>query len=74
MPTKPEIKKSLFQRVVQKLPLHMVTREYWSNNLRLWILLISLVNLVIMAQRIYYYSDLTMVNGFSPRGAVGGCL
>ena len=39
---------------------------YWSNNLRLWILLISLVNLVIMAQRIYYYSDLTMVNGFSP--------
>ena len=74
VPTKPEIKKSLFQRVVQKLPLHMVTREYWSNNLRLWILLISLVNLVIMAQRIYYYSDLTMVNGFSPRGAVGGCL
>ena len=66
VPTKPEIKKSLFQRVVQKLPLHMVTREYWSNNLRLWILLISLVNLVIMAQRIYYYSDLTMVNGFSP--------
>ena len=39
VPTKPEIKKSLFQRVVQKLPLHMVlvTGECWSKDLRLCI-------------------------------------
>ena len=62
VPAKPEAKKTL----LQKLPFHMATREYWANNLRLSMLLIFLANFVIMAQRIYFYRDFVMLNGYIP--------
>ena len=62
VPAKPEKKKTL----LEKLPFHVATRKYWANNLRLWILLIFLANLVIMAQQVYFYRDFATLNGYIP--------
>ena len=66
VPAKPEVEKTLLQKMLQKLPFHMATRGYWANNLRLWILMTFLVNFLIMAQRIYFYRDFAMLNGYIP--------
>ena len=67
VPVRPEPNKTLLQRLMlEKMPFHLATKEYWANNLRLWILLIIFVNVVIMAQRIYFFRDFVMLNGNSP--------
>ena len=67
VPAKPEPNKTLLQRLMlEKMPFHLATKEYWANNLRLWILLIIFVNVVIMAQRIYFFRDFVMLDGNSP--------
>ena len=45
VPAKSEAKKTLLQKLLEKLPFHMATRGYWANNLRLWILLIFVTNI-----------------------------
>ena len=66
VPAKPEAKKTLLQKLLEKLPFHMATRGYWANNLRLWILLIFVVNFGIMAWRIYFYHEYAMLSGYIP--------
>ena len=66
VPARKEAKRTLVQRVQDKLPRHMITREYWANSLHRWILEIFLVNFIIMTQRIYFYWDFAMVASFTP--------
>lgn len=64
----PEVKKSkpMKEKLLEFLPMDMFTKDYWTNNKRLWVLLIILVNLIIMSQRVYYFSSFSMLDGYIP--------
>ena len=63
VPQKPDKKRSIKEKLVESLPLHTMTREYWSENLRLWILFIFAANLIIMIQRAVYFREFSSLNG-----------
>ena len=63
VPPKPEKKRSIKEKLKDSLPLHVMTKEYWSENLRLWILFIFVANLIIMTERAVYYRNFSMLSG-----------
>ena len=64
VPPRPEKKKTLKEKLLEKLPTQMMTMEYWSNTLRIWILFIVVMNIAIMIQRVHYYRHfVTLENG-----------
>jgi hypothetical protein len=40
--------------------------NFWTNPKRIWILIIFLANLIIMVQRVYYFSSFSMLSGYIP--------
>ena len=57
VPARKKAKRTLMQRVQDKLPRQMITREY---SLHRWILEIFLVNFIIMTPWIYFCWDFTI--------------
>jgi len=55
VPPRPEKLKTMKEKLFEKLPTQMMTKEYWSNTLRIWILFIIAMNIAIMIQRVHYY-------------------
>ena len=58
--------KTQTEKLVEKLPKQMLTREFWNSSQTIWILSIFLINLGIMAQRMYYFRNFSMLNGSIP--------
>ena len=63
VPPKPKKKRSMKEKLMESLPLHIVTKEYWLENPRLWILFIFVANLIIMTERAVYYRNFSMLSG-----------
>ena len=62
VPPRPEKKKTSKEKFLEKLPTQLMTMEYWSNTLRIWILFIIAMNIAIMVQRVYYYRHFVTLN------------
>ena len=62
----PAKKRAIRDRCKDVIPPEMSTKDYWTNNKRLWVLIIFLINLVIMGERVYYYSSFAMLSGYIP--------
>ena len=58
--------KSRSERLIEKLPKKALTRDFWNNSKNIWILFIVLANVGIMAQRVYYFRNFSMLSGFIP--------
>jgi len=65
-PPPSENKKPLCERMMESLPKEVFTKDYWRNNKRLWVMIIFLINIVIMCQRVYYFSSFAMLSGYIP--------
>ena len=65
MPKEAKVKTQT-EKLVEKLPKQMLTREFWISSKTIWILSIFLINLGIMAQRMYYFRNFSMLNGSIP--------
>ena len=56
--------KTRSEKLIEKLPTQLFTRKFWFNSKTIWILCIVLANIGVMAERVYYYRDFSMLNGF----------
>ena len=62
VPPRPEKKKTIKEKLFEKLPTQMMSMEYWSNTLRIWIFFTIVMNIAIMVQRVYYYRHFVTLN------------
>ena len=67
VPPKPSARKSLCQKLNEKLPHHFTT-NYWRNNRPFlsFLFFLATVNLVLFVHRAYYFRNFSMLNGFTP--------
>ena len=63
---KEEKTKSRSEKLTEKLPKQVFTRDFWNNSQTTWILFVVLANIAIMAERVYFFRNFSMLNGFIP--------
>ena len=63
---KEEKTKSRSEKLTEKLPKQVLTRDFWNNSQNIWILFIVLANIGIMVQRVYYFRNFSMLSGSIP--------
>ena len=68
VPPAPPKKKTLVERLQDKLPQRYMSKEYWSNNksLHAAIFVILLINAILFVHRAYYFKDFSMLSGLTP--------
>ena len=66
VPPPEDKKKPIKESLAEILPVNVFSKDFWTNSKRMWVLLIFLVNIVIMSQRVYYFSSFAMLNGYIP--------
>merc|ERR1711936_1475983 len=66
VPPPEDKKKPIKESLAEILPVNVFSKDFWTNSKRMWVTLIFLVNIVIMSQRVYYFSSFAMLNGYIP--------
>ena len=65
-PRAPKESNPMKDKLSKVIPMEIFTKAYLTNNKRLWVALIFLINIIIMAQRVFYFRDLSMNSGYVP--------
>ena len=66
VPPPEDKKKPIKESLSEMLPVNVFSKDFWTSSKRMWVLIIFLVNIVIMSQRVYYFSSFSMLNGYIP--------